>query len=62
MLRIMLTDVQQNSFMKSIKQEAKNFLYLINSEGDLNWSILINFCHNTVRIRIDSICTNTIML
>jgi len=42
--------------------ENEPSFYLINSEGNLYWSVTRNFCHNTVGVRIDSICINTEVL
>lgn len=47
-----------NTFIRT-KSVPRDFFYLINSESNLNWSILVNFCHDVIGIRVDSICTDT---
>jgi hypothetical protein len=51
--------IAENLFAKG---QAKVFIYLINSECNFNWPVLINFCHDILGIRVDRICSDTIVL
>lgn len=53
--------VRQHRSDKSLFNR-RTLRYLINREGHLNWSILVNFCHDIVGIGVDSVSTETIML
>lgn len=47
--------------LTGIRNLSSFCIYLIDSKGDLNGAIFINFGHDTVLIRTDSVCINAKM-